>query len=296
MSVKIRKTKKFFLPLALLLLAVFVSLAYNSKKDADKELSVYAYPLVVSFIDVGQGDCELLQCENYNILIDGGEKEQASTVNAYLKSRGVEKIDAYILTHPHSDHIGAAQQIISSNKVERVFMTVFSELNIPTTKTYENTLDAIDKYGAEFTAVTAGKSYSFGNLTLNILSPSHESDDYNDMSIIVKAIYKNSSFLFTGDATKASEQELLENNADINADVLKIAHHGSSTSTSEQFLLEVSPEIAVISYGEGNSYGHPHDEVIHTLEDNNIEYYTTAKNGTIVIASDGKRLYSEVEK
>ncbi len=264
------------------------------KNDApDDSLNYTDYPFCVTFLDVGQGDCELITCGGYTILIDGGEAENASFVLDYLENNGIDKIDCYILTHPHSDHIGAAPKILSSVPCDKVFTTYFSEFNIPTTNLYENVLDAIYDSGAEPVAVEAGDSFSFGDLKLNIVAPIVESDDYNSMSIVGTVTYKDTTVLFTGDTTKQVEKQILENGYDVSADLLKAAHHGSTTSNSEAFIDAVSPDYAVFSCGLNNSYGHPHDEIVSLFEEKEIEYLRTDYHGTIVYYGDGTNMKLE---
>ncbi len=254
------------------------------------------YPLCVTFLDVGQGDCQIISYDGYNILIDGGESENSGKILRYLKDNGIEKLDCYILTHPHSDHIGAAADILTAVPCDKVLTTYFSEFNIPTTNVYERTLDAIYESGAEPVLVEGGDSFSFGELKIDIMAPFVESEDYNAMSIVCKVTYKDASVLFTGDTTKQVEKQILEKSYDIDSDIIKIAHHGSSTSSSEMFIDAVSPDYAVISCGSNNTYGHPHKEVSRLLLNKEIEFYRTDDNGTIYYFGDGYNMTMETTK
>ena len=258
-----------------------------SAEEKDNIKPYNEYPFTVSFIDVDQGDCALISCEGINILVDGGEASSSGKVLNYLDEFGVDKLDGYIATHPHSDHIGATAGILNSIPCDKVFTTYFSEFNIPTSKVYEKFLDAVYDSSAEVIAVEAEDVYTFGDLKLNILAPIVESDEYNDMSIVFVAEYKDTRVLFTGDATVNVEKQILEKNYNVEADVIKIAHHGSTTSNSSQFLNKVSPEFAVISCGQNNTYGHPHKEVIDRLNNKQIEYLRTDINGDIICYGDG---------
>ena len=249
------------------------------------------FPLKAYFFDVGQGDCELIQCEGVNVLIDGGEADYGRRVEAYLKRCGVETIDCYILTHPHSDHIGAAAHLIDAFDIRDLMMTEFSELNVPTTKAYEDTLEAAATSNATVSFVKGGDRYTNGALTLEILAPLEETDDYNDMSIVVRVSYKGTSLLYMGDASSNVEAQLLTGNAALSADVLKVGHHGSVMSSSPAFLKEVSPEYAVISCGADNAYGHPNSETLKSLADVGSEVFRTDSDGTVLIFGDGKKLY-----
>ncbi len=272
---------------------------FSPEKPEETITSMNKYmenPFCVTFFDVGQGDCEIISCNGYNILIDGGEAENSGKIVRYLKDNGIEKLDCYILTHPHSDHIGVAPYILQEIPCDKVFTTYFSEFNIPTTSLYERTLDAIYESGAEPVLVEAGDSFTFGDLKIDIVAPVYESEDYNAMSIVCKATYKDASVLFTGDTTKNVEKQILDRESDVDSDVLKAAHHGSSTSNSEEFFDAVTPEYVIISCGSGNSYGHPHREVMKLLDDNETEYFRTDYDGTVYYFGDGVNMTLESAK
>ncbi|MBR3768549.1 MAG: MBL fold metallo-hydrolase [Clostridia bacterium] len=276
--------------LVLILITVLSNFLFpdSSGKSENSDKNYSDYPFYVSFIDVDQGDCELISCNGVNILIDGGEAKYAGKVLDYLDELGIEKLDCYIATHPHSDHIGAAAQILNTVSCDKVFTTYFSEFNIPTTNIYENFIDAIYDSGAEAVAVDACESYTFGDLKIDILAPMTESENYNDMSIVFTATYKDTTVLFTGDSTTVVEKQMLDEGFNLDADILKVAHHGSTTSSSSAFIDSVSPELAVISCGANNSYGHPHEEILEMLEDKEIEYLRTDLSGTVVCFGDGR--------
>lgn len=276
----------------ILLIGAFIPEKPEEVTESSKN-SYMENPFCVTFFDVGQGDCEIISCNGYNILIDGGEAENSGRIVRYLKDNGVEKLDCYILTHPHSDHIGVAPYIINEIQCDKVFTTYFSEFNIPTTKLYENTLDAIYESGAEPVLVEAGDSFTFGELKVDIVAPLHESEDYNAMSVVCKVTYKDASVLFTGDSTKNVEKQILKNEYDVDADILKAAHHGSSTSNSPEFVEAVSPESVIISCGSENSYGHPHKEILKTMHDREIDYFRTDYDGTVYYYGDGYNMSLE---
>ena len=275
----------------LIVLGVFFPEEDDKQSNTDKRY--IDNPFCVTFLDVGQGDCEIISCNGYNILIDGGEAENAGKIIRYLKSSGIEKLDCYILTHPHSDHIGVAPSILAEFPCDMIFTTYFSEFNIPTTSLYERTLDAIYENGAEPVLVEAGDSYTFGDLKIDIFAPIYESDDYNAMSIVCKATYKDASVLFTGDTIKNVENQILDMQFDIDADILKAAHHGSSTSSGEDFINAVSPDSVIISCGADNAYGHPHREVIKLLQESETEYLRTDEKGTVYYFGDGHNMTLE---
>ena len=273
--------------------------AVNSFIDRDADLEIH-------YIDVGQGDCSLIKWEGAAVLIDCGERENAETVLEYLKKQGVEKLDIIIATHPHSDHIGAMGDIISGIDVERVVAPKVSSDMTPTTKTYERFLTALKDKALKLTAAKPGTVYALAGRTaasaekqppkLEILAPVADYDDLNDYSVVVRMTYGKTSYLFTGDAETKAEKDILNSGADVSADVLKAGHHGSSTSTSEEFLEAVSPEICVIQCGEGNSYGHPHAEILDRFESRGVKYYRNDSSGTVTVYSDGEEIVGTAEK
>lgn len=248
--------------------------------------------MTVSFIDVGQGDCTLVYSpDNGVILVDSGEADKAQTVINYLKSLGIETIDYCVVTHPHSDHMGSMAQIMSEFNIENLIIPELSEINIPTTKTYENFLLSAEENADEIIPAQAGTTYSVGDIALSVLGPVSQNEELNNMSVVVKVEYKESSFLITGDCSFDEEDELMENDYNaLESDVIKIGHHGSSGSTSADWLEAVNPQIGVISVGNGNSYGHPTKTVLDRLDDFDVEYYRTDVVGTVVIETDGKAI------
>ena len=248
--------------------------------------------MTVSFIDVGQGDCTLFcSPDNGVILVDSGEADKAHTVINYLKSLGIETIDYCVVTHPHSDHMGSMAQIMSEFNIENLIIPELSEINIPTTKTYENFLLSAEENADEIIPAQAGTTYSVGDIALSVLGPISQNEDLNNMSVVVKIEYKESSFLITGDCSFDEEDELMENDYNaLESDVIKIGHHGSSGATSADWLEAVNPQIGVISVGSGNSYGHPTKTVLDRLDDFDVEYYRTDVVGTVVIETDGKAI------
>lgn len=273
--------------------------AVNSFIDKDADLEIH-------YIDVGQGDCSLIKWEGAAVLIDCGERENADKVLKYLEKQGVEKLDIIIATHPHSDHIGAMGDIISEIDADRVIAPKVSADMTPTTKTYERFLTALQEKALKLTAAKPGTVYALMGKTsasmekqppkLEILAPAADYDDLNNYSVVVRMTYGNTSYLFTGDAEAEAEKDILNSGADVSADVLKAGHHGSSTSTSEKFLEAVSPEICVIQCGEGNSYGHPHAEILERLESFGVKCFRNDISGTVIIYSDGEEIFVTVEK
>ncbi len=283
--------KSLWYVLILLLACVIAYYSFNAPTHVevpDKTL------LNVHFINVGQADCILITTpDNKTMLIDAGNNEDGDDVVKYIKSMGIDTIDVLIGTHPHEDHIGGMDNVIKSFDIKSFYMPRAAN----NTKTYEDVLDAAQSKGLKIIAGRAGMNIDFSNsVNAVILAPnSNTYKDLNNYSIVVKLTYKQNSFLFMGDAEKQSENEILDKGYNVSADVLKIGHHGSSSSTSENLLAAVSPEYAVICAGRGNDYGHPHKETMKLLEDNGITVYRTDECGTIIASSDGTDISFNVE-
>lgn len=247
--------------------------------------------LQVHFIDVGQGDSIYIKTPSQNILIDAGER--GDTVVRYLQELDVESLDLVISTHPHSDHIGGLLDVLEAIEVKEVIDPGI----VHTSKTFEKYLTLIDEKDIKFTEGRAGDVRDVGGVKLEILHPTEPNEnDLNNTSIVVRLTFVEISFLFTGDAEKKSEKEILDQGFDVSSTILKAGHHGSRTSTGEYFLKAVSPDTVIIMCGEGNSYGHPHEETIELLAKYDVDVYRTDISGTIVITTDGKTYEVTTEK
>lgn len=232
----------------------------------------------VLFIDVGQGDAIYIELpNNVDILIDTGDVGYGLTVVNYLRSRNVDDIEILIATHPHANHIGGLPAVFEAYDVWIVVDPAVSH----TTQAYQRYWPAVQAEGADYQKA-AGQSWTFGNCTLDILGPTHAHKDLNNNSVIARLSCPGGSFIFTGDAEADAEGAILHKNLDAN--ILKVGHHGSRTSTTDVFLAAVGPEVAVIMVGEGNRYGHPHDETLAKLTAAGIQIYRTDLHGTIVIS------------
>lgn len=250
--------------------------------------------LTVSYIDVGQGDSIFIQTPSgKTMLIDAGVPEMGSRVVDYIRSRGVNKIDILVGTHPHADHIGGIPAVIENFQIGKFYMPKV----ITTTNTFEDVLKAAKAKGLSINVAKAGVVLDLGNeVKAQMLAPnSSHYDDLNNYSAVIKITYKNTAFLFTGDAEKESEEEMLSRGYDLKADVLKVGHHGSSSATTWAFLKAVSPKYAVISVGKGNDYGHPHKETMEKLKSLGITVYRTDECGTVVAVSDGRTISFNVK-
>lgn len=249
--------------------------------------------LKVHYIDVGQGDSILIEQGDMTMLIDAGEKNKGTVVTRYLDSLNIDDIDYLIGTHPHSDHIGGMATVINSISVKNAIIPNKEH----DTKTYEAFIDALIDKNVNTIPAAPGETYSLGEAKFTVLGPVKSNyKDLNDWSVVIKLTYGNKSFMFTGDAEKLAESDIISKGYDLSADVLKIGHHGSTTSTSTAFLNKVSPTYAVISCAVENSYGHPHDETIDLLNSKNITLYGTYKNGTVIAICDGNTITFETEK
>lgn len=249
--------------------------------------------LKVHYINVGQGDAILIQQGKYNMLIDAGDNSQGEIVKAYLRKEKVKEIDIVIGTHVHEDHIGGMDDVINSFNISKIYFPRHTS----TTIIFNDFINAVINKNLKLTVGKMGESFSFGNARATILAPVKETyDNANDYSIVLKLIYGNTSFLFMGDAEKTSEQDILNTSKDISANVLKVGHHGSNTSSTEKFVSSVNPMVAVISVGLNNKYGHPSKDTISLLNRQNIKILRTDENGTIVITSDGESLNIDKER
>lgn len=257
-----------------------------------QNLKTYSAPLVVSFIDVGQGDSTYIKARLTdgsfcNILIDSGESGSESKILPLLSAYGTDELVYVVGTHPHSDHVGAMPEILKGIKVKNYLYPFNTEVSSAITS---------ELNGANCINAKAGNSFIVSdNLRLEVLSPSKEYDNENDMSLVIKLTYGNTSFLFTGDAESAAEYSLMSGSYtgkwSIHSDVLKVGHHGSDSSSGEDFISSVSPSYAVISCGKNNDYGHPHAKTLGTLQSHGIKVLRTDELGTVVICSDGNTLF-----
>jgi competence protein ComEC len=263
----------------------------NEPADEDKSTTPSGQ-MKVHFINVGQGDSILIQFHNdQTMLIDAGPDD---SVVSYLNQQGIKKINYLVATHPHADHIGGMATVVKTFDIEKVYMPRVSH----TSQTYENVLLAVKEKRLRITSAKAGTEvFNQDGLKVDFVTPCGSSySNLNDYSTVVKVQHGNTSFLLTGDAESESEQQMLSSGADLQADVLKVGHHGSNSSTTLSFLKAVSPKYAVISCGAGNQYGHPHQETLSKLASAGVQVYRTDNNGTIVFTSDGKTLTVETSK
>lgn len=249
----------------------------------------------VHFVDVGQGDGALIISDGEAMVIDTGERDSEDVFLNYLKEQGIDKLKYLIITHPHTDHMGEAADIISEIETEAIIMPKITGDMVPTNSTYKNFLKTVKSEGLKITAST-DTTYTLGGAEVQLFTTKEEHSDLNNYSTLVKVVHGDNSFLFTGDCEEEEEKEMLEQGFDLSATVLSAGHHGSSYSSTTAFLKEVNPQYAVVSYGVGNSYGHPHAAAVKRLKQQAENYYTTADDGNIIFLSDGEGLTVETEK
>lgn len=297
------KNKKFIYLIIVVIIAIVGAIGKNSGKlpDTDNDTSADASQSAqtafeVHYIDVGQGDCSLIICDGYTMLIDAGENGHETKVLDYLRLNNVEKLDYIIASHQHTDHIGGLPEVLDEIGTDNIIMPRLTKEQTPTNSTYKAFLTSVQNSGAKVIASEVGASYNLGSATFEILGPvSNDVEDINSMSVIVKLTYGENTFLFTGDAEKDEEREVIATGADLDCDVLKVGHHGSGTSSCTDWLDAVTPEICVIQVGADNDYGHPHENIVERLMKYADEIYRNDLCGDIVITSDGNTLVVSYE-
>lgn len=240
----------------------------------------------VHFIDVGQADAALILCDGHAMMIDGGNAADSSRIYTYLKSHGVDYLDYIVCTHPHEDHVGGLSGALNYAKTG----TALCSVTAYESKSSHSFVSYLSRQGKSLSVPNAGDTFQLGSASVQIIGPVRSSDNLNNMSIVLKVVYGDTSFLFTGDAEREEEQDILEAGYPLSATVLKVGHHGGSDSTTYPFLREIAPEYAVISVGKGNNYGHPTENTLSRLRDAGAQVYRTDMQGDIICVSDGQRV------
>ncbi len=258
--------------------------ANEQEAAGDKPLEA---ELEVHYIDVGQGDATLIKCGEHAMLIDAGDYTRGTAVQFYLKSQGVSRLDYVIGTHLDADHIGGLDVVITKFDCDVVMYPEYEK----DTKSYSDLVDAMKAGNYQNTPPEAGKVYTLGDAVFTILAPgSRAYEQENNYSIALRLVYGDTSFLFLGDAERESEEEMLLEGRELRSDVLKTAHHGSSSSLSREFCRAVAPACAVISCGKDNDYGHPHEEVLNILKEEGCRVFRTDRQGTVIAYSNGEEI------
>ena len=290
-----KKKNKQNLPKGISILLIIIAIFYSIyEKDIDKTFGLpvtetfketeNTNTLDITYLDVGQADSILIQNKGHNMLIDAGNNEDGPLLVQYFKEQNITKFDYLITTHPHEDHIGGMDDIINNFDIEKIYMPDVTT----TTKTFLDVLEAIEKKNMTYDVPNINQNFTLGNTLFQVIYTGNDKKNLNNSSIILKATFKNTSYLFTGDATSEVEKKI--SNKNIQATVLKVGHHGSKYSTTTDFLNKVNPKYAIISVGKNNSYNHPNQVTINKLKKKNIEIHRTDQEGSIFLKSDGKTI------
>lgn len=246
--------------------------------------------LQIHFLDVGQGDCTIVLCDGESMVIDGGPASTSSFVYSYIRNTlELQHIDYVVSTHPHLDHVYGLSSVLNAAPVDLVLTPVLEW----DSKAFNSMVKYAEKQGAPLSVPQEGDTLQLGGATVTILHCWPEAIDYgrtNDSSIVVRIDYKQTSFIITGDAEDWSEYMMIDSGMNLKADVLRVAHHGSSTTSTMEFLQSVQPKYAVISVGKDNGYGHPHQEVLERLNEVGSKILRTDELGTIVMNSNGETI------
>lgn len=246
----------------------------------------------VHFIDVGQADSALLLCDGESMLIDGGNAADSNWIYTYLKRNGIDQLDYIVCTHPHEDHVGGLPGALSYASAKQAYSSVLQADNKP----FRKFIEYLSLQGCPLNTLAPGDSFSLGSATVDVFAPARNYKEVNNLSLVMKVTYGDTSFLFTGDAETESEKDMIADGWDLDSTVLKVGHHGGDTSSSKEFLEAVSPDYAILSVGKDNSYGHPSPDVVTRLKEAGSAIYRTDDVGTIICSSDGTSLSFTTEK
>ena len=271
----------FCLGLLVLLVGYFTTNANNTSSSYDNNTNSSTSEVLVYFIDVGQADAIYIKDGNSNMMIDAGNNADGKLLVKYLQSLNVRGFKYVVGTHAHEAHIGGMDDIINNFKIDSFYMPEA----ISTSKTFEDVLDALDKNKVTFQTPKIGDKFTLENTNFEVLSIGNDTSDLNDTSLVLKMSYNNTCVLFMGDASSNVEKNLLDKN--INCQVLKVGHHGSRYSSSDEFIKKVNPTYGIIMVGEGNKYGHPTKKTLDILNKYKVNIHRTDKEGTIVMHLKG---------
>ena len=246
----------------------------------------------VQYLDVGQGDSELIQCDGHYMLIDGGTSKYSDKIYATLKAQDITALDYIVNTPPHEDHVGGLSGALQFATVK----TALSPVKSYDGEGFKDFKKYLKKQGVSITVPSPGDTFTLGSACVTVLGPIEDSDDPNNLSIVLRVVYGDTSFLFAGDAQTSEENDILASGRTVKSDVLKVGHHGSETSTGADFLAAVAPKYAVIEVGDSNSYNHPNQGTLDRLKAAGVTLFRTDLQGTITCTSDGKALTFQTGK
>lgn len=268
---------------------VFLDMERKQKSEAPADMAGF---MEVHFLDVGQADSILIKSGEAAMLVDAGNNGDAGIIIDYLEEQGISELDYVIGTHPHEDHIGSLDSVISHFDIGEIIMPEKTH----TTRTFEDVLTAIADKGMSITLPRPGDIYELGTARFTIIAPNGDyRDNLNDWSVGIRLVNGDNSFVFCGDAERSAEEDMNSNGLLLSADVYKVNHHGSKTSNTEEFLGAVDPAYAVISCGKENSYGLPSIEVLERLKSRGVQVFRTDEQGTVVASSDGSQISWNVQ-
>ncbi len=291
------KTKIVFYIIAVIAV-IFAGMSRMDYANINSNLTLEEGNIAVHFVDVGQGNCTVIQSGNDGVLIDAGEREEAAVIVKFLEANGITNLKYVIATHPHSDHIGGMATVLENVEAEEIYFPLIIDKYAPTSKTYMNLLETVDSNNIQAHFVDENIAIQFDNVTITLISPVEQVNDFNNMSLLTKIDFGETSVMLLADAENRELESVLEANPtfDFSADVYLVPHHGSNTSLHEDFLARIDARNAVISCGLNNSYGHPHIEIEEYLQSNNIRTFRTDEDGTITFISNGEEYNIKTEK
>lgn len=282
---KLKELIYFCLGLLVLVVGYFTTNTDNTTSGYENNSS--SSEVLVYFIDVGQADAIYIKDGNSNMMIDAGNNADGKLLVKYLQSLNVNNFKYVVGTHAHEDHIGGMDDIINNFKIDNFYMPEA----ISTSKTFEDVLDALDKNKVTFQTPKIGDKFTLENTNFEVLSIGNDTSDLNDTSLVLKMSYNNTCVLFMGDASSNVEKNLL--NKDIDCQVLKVGHHGSRYSSSDEFIKKVNPTYGIIMVGKDNKYGHPTKKALDILNKYKVTIHRTDEEGTIVMHLKGNDISFE---
>ena len=292
---KIRKLVGIVVVLIAAVIGLFDTLSSDETDISTSNADITNCSAQVHFVDVGQGDATLVVSKGEAMLVDTGERDELDTLLNYLKKMNIDSLKYLVITHPHTDHMGEAGDILKAVSTERIIMPKVTGNMTPTNSTYKNFLKTLKNLNKKVTAAK-DEILTLGNAKVQLFTTKKEHRNLSNYSVLVKVVDGKNSFLITGDCEFEEENEMMAQGFDLDSNVLKVAHHGSYSATSAKFLNYVNPQYAVISCAKDNKYGHPHSKTVKRLKSHTKNYYVTADDGTIIFISDGKGLSIETER